>query len=232
VTDASQPSGSRSLIAHVAVRALFKSVLINMVAPAILYRLSAPHFASTSLLPLAISGIPPVLWLAFSVIKLRAIDFLGLFAAESVVVSMVALVFAHTEREALIGRSLQNVVLAGIFLASLAFAKPLMFHMSRQLSTGNDPAKHEIFDLAASQPNVMGAYRVLTWGWIAALLIKAVGSYFLAVHLPTNNFLVASPLWDLVSDTMLVTWTIVCARARLVSSSDVAQLAKSAVVGP
>jgi hypothetical protein len=232
MTDAAGPKGWRAVAGQVAVRALLKSVLINMLAPALLYHLAAPHFAADSLLPLAISGIPPVLWLGYSVIKLRAIDFLGLFAAENVVVSMAALVLAHTEREALIWRSLQNVVLAGVFLASLALTKPLMFHMSRQLSTGNDPAKRESFDLAASPPNAMNAYRILTWGWTAALLIKAVGGYFLAAHLSTQDFLVASPLWDLISDSVLVTWTIVYGRARLGSSSDGAQPAKAAEVAP
>jgi hypothetical protein len=208
-------NGRQSVTSHVAVRALFKSVVINMVAPVILYKLSVPHYASNSLLPLAISGAPPILWLAYSVVKLRAIDFLGLFAAENVAVSMAALILAHTEREALIGRSMQNVILAGIFLASLAFAKPLMFYMSRQLSTGNDPAKRESFNIAASQPDAMSAYRVLTWVWTAALLIKSVGGYFLAVHLTTKDFLLASPLWDLVSDTVLVIWTIGYGRAKL-----------------
>ena len=232
MTDAARPKGWRAVSGHVAVRALFKSVLINMLAPAVLYRLATPHFAANSLLPLAISGIPPILWLAYSVIKLGAIDFLGLFAAENVVVSMAALVLAHTERQALVWRSMQNVVLAGIFLASLAFAKPLMFHMSRQLSTGNDPAKRETFDRAASQPNAMGAYRILTWGWTVALLIKAAGGYFLATHLSTKDFLVASPLWDLVSDSVLVSCTVVYGRARLGSPNDGVLPARAAVVAP
>jgi hypothetical protein len=231
MTDAAQPKGWRAVTGHVAVRALLKSVLINLLAPAVLYRLAAPHFAATSLLPLAISGVPPILWLGYSVIKLRAIDFLGLFAAENVIVSMAALVLAHTEREALVWRSMQNVVLAAIFLASFAFAKPLMFHMSRQLSTGNDPAKRTAFDLAASQPNAMSAYRILTGLWTVALLIKAVGSYFLAAHLSTKDFLVASPLWDLISDSVLVTWTVVYGRVKLGSSTDGAQPAKAGGVG-
>ncbi|MEI9990353.1 MAG: VC0807 family protein [Rhizomicrobium sp.] len=232
MTSVPPAKGWRKVTGHVAVRALFKSVLINMVAPVILYRLSAPHYVSTSLLPLAISGVPPILWLAYGVIKLRAIDFLGLFAAENVVVSMTALVLAHTERDALIGRSMQNVVLAGIFLASLAFARPLMFYMARQLSTGNDPAQRDSFNRAAAQPYAMRAYRVLTWGWTAALLIKAAGGYVLAAHLPTNTFLLASPLWDLVSDSVLVGWTIVYGRARLAAASDRAPPAMSSVVLP
>jgi len=217
MTDArTRPARWRAVTDHVAVRALFKSVLINMAAPALLYRLAAPHFAANSLLPLAISSIPPVLWLAYGLIRLRAVDFLGLFAAENVAVTMAALLLAHSERQALIGRSMQNVVLAAIFLASLALARPMAFHMARQLTTGNDPAKRADFDAASAQPGAMATYRVLTMGWIAALLIKAVGSYWLGAHLVAKDYLLASPLWDLVSDSLLVTWSLLYGRARLV----------------
>jgi hypothetical protein len=216
---AEQPKGWRAVTGHVAVRALAKSVLINMAAPAILYRLAAPQFPANSLLPLAISGIPPILWLAYSVIKLRAIDFLGLFAAENVAVSMAALVFAHTERGALIGRSMQNVILAALFLGSLAMARPLMFHMARQLTTGNDPAKRESFDLAATQPKALRAYRVLTIGWALVLVIKSAGSYWLGANFAAKDFLLFSPLWDLVSDSVLVAASILYARKALATPS-------------
>jgi hypothetical protein len=230
MTDTTRATAGRGIAGHVAVKALFKSVLINMAAPAILYRLAVPHFAGGSLLPLAISGVPPMLWLTYGLVKLRAIDFLGLFAAENVVVSMVALVLSHCERDALIGRSLQNVILAAIFLTSLAFVRPLMFYMSRQLSTGNDPAKRASFDLVASQPNAMHAYRILTWGWTAALLVKAAGAYVLAAHLGTTDFLVVSPLWDLVSDSALVAWTVFYGRTKLASLTNPVEPSKTAGV--
>jgi hypothetical protein len=218
MTAAAEPKGWRAVTGHVAVRALFKSVLINMAAPALLYRLAAPQFPAGSLWPLAISGVPPILWLAYSVIKLRAIDFLGLFAAENVVVSMAALLLAHTERGALIGRSMQNVILAALFLGSLAMARPLVFHMARQLTTGNDPAKRESFDLAATQADALRAYRVLTVGWTLALLIKAAGSYWLGANFAAKDFLVFSPVWDLVSDSVLLTASILYARKALAPS--------------
>jgi hypothetical protein len=232
MTDAPRPTGWRAAAGHVAVLALLKSVLINMLAPAVLYRLAAPHFASASLAPLAVSGIPPILWLAHGAIKLRAIDFLGLFAAENVVVRMAALALAHDERQALIGRALENVGLAAIFLASLAFARPLAFHMARQLSTGNDPAKRQSFALRAGQPNATSAYRVLTWGWAAALLIKAAGAYYLAAHFSTTDYLVLSPLWDLVSDCALLAWCLAYGRARLGSSTVGARTSNALAVTP
>jgi len=208
MTPAAQPNGWRTLTRHVALRALFKSMLINMAAPALVYRLASPHFPADNLAPLAFSGVPPILWLAYSVIKLRTIDVLGLFAAENVAVSMAALVLAHSERGALIGRSMQDVILAVIFLGSLATARPLVFYMARQLSTGNDPARREGFDRAAAAPDAMRAYRVLTLGWTAALLIKAAGSYWLGATFAAKDFLLLSPLWNLVSDSILVNASI------------------------
>jgi hypothetical protein len=205
----------RGITGHVAVQALFKSVLVNMIAPALLYRLAAPYFPQHSLAPLAISGAPPILSLAHGLLKLRAVDFLGLFAAENIMVSITALLVAHSERGALIGRALQNVVLAAVFLASMASARPLVFHMARQLSTGNNPAQREAFDTAADRPGALRTYRRLTLGWTLALLIKAAGTYGLASHLLAGAFLLASPLWDLASDSVLLTWSLLYGRRGL-----------------
>ena len=76
MTDPRRPAAGRAIAGHVAVKALFKSVLISMAAPAILYRLAVPHFMGGSLLPLVNSGVPPIFWLTYGLVKLRAIDFL------------------------------------------------------------------------------------------------------------------------------------------------------------
>jgi hypothetical protein len=140
---------------------------------------------------------------------------------------MAALLLAHTERGALIGRSMQNVFLAALFLGSLATARPLMFHMARQLTTGNDPAKRASFDLEASRPDALRAYRILTLGWTAALLIKAAGSYWLGANFAAKDFLLLSPLWDLASDSVLVTASILYGRRALATRA-----AKPALVAP
>jgi hypothetical protein len=216
MTQASSPPGGwRGITQHVAFRALLRSILINMVAPSVLYRLAAPHYGTGSLIPLAISGLPPILSLAYSVIKLKAVDFLGLFAAEGVAVNIAALLLAHSEHGALIGRSLQNIPLALIFLGSLAFKRPLVFYMARQFATGNDPIAAQAFDRAADQPRDLNVYRVLTWVWTVALLVKCAGTVWLASVLLTKSYLVFSPLWDLVSDSALMSWSILYGRAKL-----------------
>ncbi|QBR03419.1 VC0807 family protein [Paraburkholderia pallida] len=202
---------------RVAHMALFRSALISMVAPSIIYRLAEPHFPAGSLWALGLSGLPPAIALAYSVFKLKAIDFLGLFAAENVVVDMMALVLAHSEKGALIGRAFENPILALFFLGSLMLGQPLVLSMSRQLSTGNDPRKRASFDAVASQPHAMRVYRFMTWVWVFALFIKAGGSLLIAEFAVTKSYLFLNPIWSIVSDAILVTWTMLYGRAKLVS---------------
>jgi hypothetical protein len=202
---------------HVAVFALIRSVCISMVAPSLIYQFAAPHFADGSLWPLGLSGLPPAIALAYSVWGQKAIDFLGLIAAENVVVDMLALVLTHSEKSALVGRALENPILALFFIISLMIGKPLVLAMSRQLSTGNDPAKRAQFDAIAMQPEAMRVYEVMTWVWVFAFLVKAAGNYVIAESFMTKEFLVFNPIWSLATDGVLVTWTMLYGRARLVS---------------
>jgi hypothetical protein len=143
------------------------------------------------------------------------VDFLGLFALESVIVNIASLLLAHSEKGALIGRSLQNVPLALIFFGSLALRRPLVLYMARQFATGNDPASADSFDRLALKPLNLQVYRLMTWVWTAGLLIKSAGGVYLAVTLETKTYLIASPLWDLLSDALLVSWSLLYGKARL-----------------
>ena len=233
MTNAPSNGGALAQITqHVAFRALVRSILINLLAPAVIYRLASPHFGAGSLIPLAISSLPPMLALAYSLIKLRAVDFLGLFAVENVVCNVSALLLAHTEMGALIGRALQNVPLALVFFGSLAFRRPLVFYMGRQFATGNDPAAGPAFDAAASTPAAMRTYRIMTWVWAFALLIKSAGSVYLATHFAAKDYLVFSPIWDLVSDSSLVSWTILYGRAKLIGPGDSAPISGQTIPAP
>jgi len=216
---AAKPGRLRAILQHVAFRALAKSALINMIAPAVIYRLMAPHYPPNTLTPLAVATLPPILALAYSLIRLRAVDFLGLFAVESAIVNISALLLAHGEREALIGRSLQNLPLAILFLGSLALSKPMVLFMARQLATGNDPGAAEGFDAQARQAEVLGVYRMLTWAWGLAFVVKSAGSLYLAISVSTQQYLALSPSWDLISDSALVSFSILYGRAKLASAT-------------
>ena len=201
-TSAPSPSGRFPI----ALRPLLVSVTINLVAPAVVYRLAAPGFPAGSLTPLILSGLPVAIGLAVSLARLRAMDFLALFAAENVVVDLAAALTAHDERQALLGRALENPILALLFLGSLATSRPLVQRMARQLSTGNNPQSRAAFDAGSSAHTA--AYRTMTWAWAGGLLVKGAGAAALALHLGTQSFLLINPLWGLTTDALLVAATV------------------------
>jgi hypothetical protein len=190
------------------MNALWRSIFLNVICPYLLYRLLAPRFLSGSLLPLALSSVPPLLGLVYGLIRQRTIDFIAFFAAEDIAVSMVSLMLAHTEVSALVGRSLQNAVLGVIFLGSLALSRPLVLYIARQFVTGNDSQARERFDLIVNQPDARKVYRNMTWVWAVAMFAKSAGSVLLALIVPAQNYLVFSPIWTYGSDALLVWWSV------------------------
>ena len=89
------PETAHSVNRASALRGLARSVFINVICTYFLYRLVAPHFPSGSLLPLAISGLLPLFGLTYGVVRQGSIDIIGLFAAEDIAVSLIALSLAH-----------------------------------------------------------------------------------------------------------------------------------------
>jgi len=209
MTQLSQAAQASKRAARTAVvKALLRSVFVNVACPYMLYRLLAPRLPSGSLLPLAFSGLPPLFGLVYGLIRQRAIDFIGFFAAEDIAVSMVSLLLAHNEVSALVGRSFQNAVLGVIFLGSLALNRPLVLYIARQFLTGNDQKARKRFDQIVAQPDPVRTYRTMTWVWAAALFGKSAGSVVLALTLSAQNYLVISPIWTYGSDALLVWWSM------------------------
>ena len=159
-----------------ALRGLARSVFINVVCTYLLYRLLEPHFHPGSLLPLALSGLLPLFSLAYGVVRHRSIDVIGLFAAEDIAVSSIALLLAHNAMSALVGRSLQNAVLGALFLCSVLIKRPIMLYVARQFITGNEASGKARFDQMAARSDAKRVYRTMTLIWSLVLFAKSVMS--------------------------------------------------------
>ena len=190
-----------------ALRGLARSVFINVVCAYVLYRLLVPHFPSASLVPLAVSGLLPLFGLTYGVVRQRSIDIIGLFAAEDIAVSLVALMLAHTPTSALVGRSLQNAVLGMMFLVSLLIQRPIMLYVARQFVTGNEASGRARFDQMVAQPDAKRTYRMMTLVWSVVLFAKSAVSVVIALTCSPGQYLVLSPVFAYGSDVLLVWWS-------------------------
>jgi hypothetical protein len=210
-----QPSEQHRGRRAAALRGLRNSVVINVLCPYLLYRALAPHFSSQSVLPLGISGLIPLLNLAYSLFRQHALDVLALFAAEDVIVSLAATLLARTPTAVLIGRSSQNAILGLIFLGSLVVGRPLMLYIARQVATGNESAAVARFDQLALRDDVLQVYRFMTMIWAVVLFAKSIVSIAMVLSLSTDRYLIMSPLATYGSDVLLILWSFRYGNARL-----------------
>jgi hypothetical protein len=201
------PETAHSTNRAAALRGLARSVFINVICTYGVYRLLEPHFDSRSLAPLAVSGLLPLCGLIYGVARQGAIDIIGLFAAEDIAVSLVALWLAHSAMGALVGRSLQNAVLGVLFAGSVLIRRPIMLYVARQFVTGNEAAGKERFDRMAARPDAKSTYRTMTLVWAAVLFAKSVVSVVIALTFSTKQYLILSPLWAYSSDVGLIWWS-------------------------
>ena len=201
------PETAHSVNRAAALRGLARSVFINVICAYFLYRLLEPHFPPGSLLPLAISGLVPLFGLAYGVVRQGSIDIIGLFAAEDIAVSLIALSLAHDATSALVGRSLQNAVLAVLFLGSVLIKRPIMLYVARQFVTGNEPSGKARFDQMAGQSDAKRVYRTMTLVWALTLIAKSAVSVVIALVCSTRQYLILSPLFAYGSDVLLIWWS-------------------------
>ena len=190
-----------------ALRGLARSVFINVVCTYLLYRLLEPHFHRGSLIPLAVSGLLPLFGLTYGVIRQRSIDVIGLFAAEDIAVSLIALLLAHSAMSALVGRSLQNAVLGLLFLGSVLIKRPIMLYVARQFVTGNEASGKARFDQMAARSDARSVYRTMTLIWSLVLFAKSVMSVVIALTCSTRLYLILSPVSAYGSDVLLIWWS-------------------------
>jgi hypothetical protein len=205
--ESATPETAHSANRAVALRGLARSVFSNVVCTYFLYRVLEPHFGSGSLRPLAFAGLLPLLGLAYGVVRQRSIDIIGLFAAEDIAVSLIALSLAHTATSALVGRSLQNAVLGMLFLGSVLIRRPIMLYVARQFVTGNEPSGKSRFDQMARRSDAKRVYRNMTLVWALTLMAKSVVSVVIALLCSTRQYLILSPLFAYSSDVLLIWWS-------------------------
>jgi hypothetical protein len=198
-----------------AMHALAVSVFINALCPYLLYRILEARYEPGSLIPLAFSGLFPLLGLTVGFLRQRALDIIGLFALVEVGVAIVTTMMAHSASSALVGRTLQNSVLSVIFFGSVLLGRPIMLYVARQFVTGNNASYRARFDQIANRLDTKHVYKIMTLVWAAVLLGKNFVGIPLALALSTRQFLVASPAFNYVVDVVLIWWSMRYGYSRL-----------------
>ena len=203
----------RDLSARALLRNLAPSLAISALLPFLLYQYLTAQGVST-VYALAATAIFPVAGITLGWIRTRHSDIIAVISFVFIVLGLLSSLISGSPLFFLIKESFLTGVFGLTFLGSLLLRRPLMFYLSRQFYSGNDPSRAARFEGRWRDPSFRFDQRFLTIIWGCALISEALIRVGLVFVLPIPIFLVISPLIGLTILLGLIIWTMSYARRR------------------
>ena len=172
-------------------------LLINAVAPYVVYELAEPH--TGGLVALALSAVPPAIESVWSVAKKKKLDIAAALVLGGIAVSLILIALGGSERVLLLRDSLITSLVGLAVAVSALFKKPLLYHLFRQVQ-GADPPLHEMRVLSV----------ILGVGLIIEMAVRTAMVYAMT----TSRFLLVSPFVQYGMTAGLVMWAVYYMRRR------------------
>lgn len=178
-------------------REIASLLVINALAPYLVYELAEPH--TGGLVALALSAVPPAIESVWSVVKKKKLDAMAALVLGGLAVSFVLVALGGSERVLLLRESLITSILGLAIAISAVFPKPVMYHLVRQVQ-GVEP------DLRAMR--VLSV--VLGVGLVVEMAVRTV----MVLEMTTDRFLLISPFVQYGMTGVLVAWCVFYMRRR------------------
>jgi hypothetical protein len=169
------------------------SLLLNGLAPYLVYALLHRYSHLPELWVLVATGLPSLAGAALSVARTRRMDFLAGAALFTVALSLGLLALGGSARLYLVRESFVTAAYGAALLGSLASPRPLTYYTARYFIGGNDPDGAPWFDAAWTFPPFRAALRQQAMLWGSGALAEAAVRTGLVIALPVSLFLVVSP---------------------------------------
>src|SRR5258708_14786577 len=173
-------------------RRMLPMLVLDGVLPLLLYLVLRPRFASTSVVPLAVAVLFPLLGNVLTLVRHRRLDTAGLVVLLSLGASLGVLLLGGDQRLLLLTRQLVMPIMGLACLVSLLLPKPLAFYMVRQVLTGDEPHPGALFDTLWQYTYVRSASRRMTLVWGLAMVSEFVLRVVLVFTLPVVQVLALS----------------------------------------
>ena len=165
--------------------------LVNLGGPFLVYRLAEGHMSTTA--ALIWSSTPPILWSVFQLLRNRKLDALSTLVIAGIALSLIATLLGGSPRLLLIRESFITGIFGLIFLGSLLFPRPLVFHLAKT-TVAKQGTSAEAFASNWSIPGFRFTVYLMTTVWGVGLVVEATLKIVLAFSLPIGEFLVISPV--------------------------------------
>ena len=176
-------------------REVAKLLLIDAVAPYVVYEVAQPY--TGDLAALALSALPPAIESVWSVIRKRKLDAISALVLAGIGVSLVLIALGGSERVLLLRDSLITSIVGIVVAISAVFPKPILYYLFRQVQ-GGEPALRPMRVLSA----VMGL------GLVAEMGVRTAMVYAMT----TSRFLLVSPFVQYGMTGLLILWAVLYIR--------------------
>jgi hypothetical protein len=172
------------------IKGIVTTLLINGALPFVVYEVLRSHMSS--IVALSIATIIPLIDNLLSLIKKRRLDVFAVFMLISFMLGIMMVSIGGSERLLLIRESFVTGILGIIFLVSLLFPRPLIFHFALRFTVGNDPDKTSAFADNWQYAYFRFVLRLMTVVWGLALIGESVVRSILVFKLSVSQFLAVS----------------------------------------
>jgi hypothetical protein len=180
-------------------RAFAPSVIGGAIVPLTVYYV-VRHHVSSDQRALIIAGFFPAAWIAFQWIRTRRLDPIGAIVLFGFVIGVSVSELMHGNAFVLKARDSAFTVTCGVgCLLSLLSRRPMMFHIGKAMSAGDDRRRQAAYDELWQIDQARRVFRVITVVWAIGLILEASVRILLAAVLTTGVFLAVSPAIAFVS---------------------------------
>jgi hypothetical protein len=213
------PDVTKSMVPN--LRRLAPQILVAGVLPVVGYVLLRPHVSSDAV-ALAAVMVFPIIEIAVERYRHGRFEPIGIIALIGIGIGLLGAVALNGDATLL---KVRDSLVTGLFgivcLGSLGTRRPAMFYLGRSFATGDDPEQVTEFDTIWELPGVPGRFRFVTAVWGVALLAEALLRTALALTIPTETFLVVTPIlnWTVIGGLLWFTATFSRASERRVRAA-------------
>jgi intracellular septation protein A len=178
-------------------REIASMILVNAVAPYVVYELAEPY--TGGLAALALSAVPPAIEGVWSVVRKKKLDVAAALVLGGIAVSLILIALGGSERVLLLRDSLITSLVGLAIAVSAFFKRPLLYYLFRQVQ-GSEPPLREMRVLSA----------VLGIGLIVEMVVRTA----MVFAMTTSRFLLVSPFVQYGMTGALVAWAVFYMRRR------------------
>ena len=160
----------------------------------IMSNLLRPHFPPSSIIPLLVASLCPILANVVSIVRQRHLDVFGIMVLIGLAVSIIGVLLGGNQQLLLIRESFVTGGIGLAFLVSLIWPKSLGYYFAKQFLTANDPKKSERFATLWQQPHFQRMIRGGTIFWGLLLVGEFVLRVVMVLTLSIPVVLAVSPI--------------------------------------